>query len=76
MRTFVAIYHGATARDAKLVSVSTDPDLAAAVAKRLLAVEEKQGEKTSPVSTPINHAIRQGRLRALRLIAMRSGVSH
>lgn len=65
MYSFVALYRGATLGSAKIVAVSTDPNLVAQVAARLLS------ESPVPNDSPADPAIRAlevGRRRALRII--------
>lgn len=64
---FVALYSGATIGDAVMVAASSDPELVAFAAERMLQ-EPPAGQPGNPVTG----AIEQGRRRALRLI--RSGV--
>jgi hypothetical protein len=61
--TFVAIYRGRTASDARLVAVSADPAIVATVVGQILA-EHNPGPPEDPVVEGIDRARRQG----LRLI--------
>jgi hypothetical protein len=63
--TFVALYRGRTFRSAKLIALSTDPDLAATTA-RSLALKAKSEE---PAGDPVISAFDAGRRDALRLLA-------
>ena len=62
MTTFLALYRGKTIADAKMVAVSADPELVAAVATRLLDTPHPQGED------PVVATLERGRRAALRLI--------
>jgi hypothetical protein len=61
--TFIAIYRGRTASDARLVAITSDPAIVALVVGQMLA---DQGDRTGddPVVGAIDRARRQG----LRLI--------
>ncbi len=61
--TFVAIYRGRTASDARLVAVSADPAIVATVIGQILA-ERRPGAAEDPVVEGIDRARRHG----LRLI--------
>lgn len=62
MSTFLALYRGRTVGEASLVAVSVDPELVREFAARLL---EGQAD---PRVDPVIECIRDGRLRALRLV--------
>ena len=66
MTTFLAIYRGKTVTDAKMVAVTADPTLVAAVATHLLDTPEPQDR--DPVITSLD----RGRRAALRLITQES----
>ena len=61
--TFIAIYRGRTASDARLVALSVDPALVARVVTAILAAPE-HGRPNDPVVRAIDRARRQ----SLRLI--------
>jgi len=61
--TFIAIYRGRTASDARLVALSADPALVARVVAAILAAPEP-GRRDDPVVGAIDRARRQ----SLRLI--------
>ena len=61
--SFIAVYRGHRASDARLVAVSADPALVATVVGRLLAVQRLQ-DADDPVIDEIDRARRSG----LRLI--------
>jgi hypothetical protein len=62
MTTFLALYRGTTIGDARMVAVTADPELVAAVATHLL--DTPQPHDADPVITALQH----GRRGALRLI--------
>jgi hypothetical protein len=62
VRTFLALYRGATVGEAELLAVSADPDMVADVAARLLHVAE-QGH-----DDPVLRAKRRGARVALSLV--------
>lgn len=62
-RTFVAVYRGRTASDARLVAISADPALVATVVGQILA-EHRLGAAEDLVVDTIDRARRHG----LRLI--------
>ena len=61
--TFIAVYRGRTASDARLVALSADPALVAVVVGQILA-ERNPGAADDPVVDGIDRARRQ----SLRLI--------
>ena len=61
--SFIAVYRGRTASDARLVAVSADPALVATVVGQILAVH-RSGAADDPVVDTIDWARRHG----LRLI--------
>jgi len=61
--TFIAVYRGRTASDARLVALSADPALVAVVVGQILA-ERNSGAGEDPVVDGIDRARRQ----SLRLI--------
>ena len=61
--TFIAVYRGRTASDARLVALSADPALVATVVGQILA-ERNSGTGEDPVVDGIDRARRQ----SLRLI--------
>jgi len=63
MNTFVAIYRGRTIAEARLVALSTDPQLVAEICARILH-ERQAGEDPDPVLGQLE----RGRKAALRLI--------
>jgi hypothetical protein len=64
--TFVALYSGDTIGEAQIIAASSDPDLVALCAKRMLMTTDT----TSP-SNPVAGAVTAGRRRALDLIVRR-----
>jgi len=66
MTTFLALYRGKTVAEAKMVAVTADPVLVAAVATHLLDTPQLAVE--DPVLTTLEH----GRRAALRLITKES----
>ncbi len=62
-RTFIAVYRGRSASDARLVALSADPALVASVAGQILA-QRRPGLAEDPIVEGIARARRQG----LRLI--------
>lgn len=62
MTTFLALYRGKTVAEAKMVAVTADPELVAAVAAHLLDTPHPQGED------PVITTLEQGRRAALQLI--------
>lgn len=62
MRTFLAIYRGATIAEAELIAVSADPSLVTEVATRLL----RDGDL--PDIDPVLRAKRRGTRAALRFV--------
>jgi hypothetical protein len=64
LKSFLAIYHGETIGSARLVAVSSDPELLAFVAARLGVESITTAAKADPVIT----AIEEGRQKALKLI--------
>ena len=65
MTTFLALYRGHTTNDAQVIAVSTDTDLVALVAEKLLASsEDEPGADVDPAT----NAIQQGRRKALTFI--------
>jgi len=69
--TFLALYRGATVGEAKLISVSADPDLVAVVAGRLL---DSSTDERVEGDDAILGAVANGRQRALWLIAGNANV--
>jgi len=67
MTTFLALYRGKTVADAKMVAVTADPELVAAVAAHLLDTPHPQGDD------PVLTTIERGRRAALRLITRETG---
>jgi hypothetical protein len=61
--TFIAVYRGRTASDARLVAVSSDPNMVSIVVGQILA-DQNDRSGDDPVVDPIDRARRQG----LRLI--------
>lgn len=57
--TFLAIYRGRTASDARLVALSADPELVASVVAAILAAPEP-GHRDDPVVEGIDRARRRG----------------
>ncbi len=66
--TFIAVYRGRTASDARLIAVSADPGIVADVVGRILTAPERV--TGDPVVQPIDRA----RRRALRLIRDQLGL--
>jgi hypothetical protein len=66
MPTFVALYHGVTVGDARLVAVSADPRLVGDIATRMLS-------DTSLPEEPVVAELERGRRKALRLIRREAG---
>ncbi len=62
MLTFLALYRGSSANDAKMIAVSSDNRLVAEFAERLLGREP-------PPADPILLEVERGQRRALRLIS-------
>lgn len=62
MTTFLALYHGRTVNDSKLIAVSADAELVSIVAERLL------GQALQPTTSAdsVLNAIRRGREEALQ----------
>jgi hypothetical protein len=60
MHTFVALYHGQSVSEARLVCASGDPALAAYVAARLLEKPAEENDVLAPIDA--------GRRQALRLV--------
>ncbi len=73
MTTFLAIYRGATIGEAKLISVSADPELVASVAARLL--EGGSSERMESEDAVLS-AVANGRRRALRLVAGSTNINN
>ena len=63
VRTFIAIYRGRTASDARLVAITSDPAIVATVVGQMLA-DQSDLSGDDPVVDAIDRARRQG----LRLI--------
>jgi len=70
MTTFLALYRGKTVAEAKMVAVTADPELVAAVATHLLDTPHPQGED------PVLTTLERGRRGALRLITQESRDAH
>ena len=68
MSSFLALYHGKSIGEARLVAVSADPDIVAGFAARLLQSPAPPGDDAGD---PVLLSIERGRQRALRLIARR-----
>jgi hypothetical protein len=62
MTTFLVLYRGKTIGDAKMVAVTADPELVAAVATHLLDTPQPHG------ADPVVTTLEGGRRAALRLI--------
>jgi hypothetical protein len=62
--TFIAIYRGRTASDARLVAITSDPAIVATVVGQMLA-DQNDGTADDPVVGAIDRARRQG-LRVIR----------
>ena len=62
MTTFLALYRGKTIAEAKMVAVTADPALVAAVASHLLSTPHSQDDD------PVLTTLERGRRAALRLI--------
>ena len=65
MTTFLALYRGKTIGDAKMVAVTADPELVAAVATYLLSAPQHQED-------PVIISLERGKRAALRLITQES----
>ncbi len=66
MISFLALYHGDSATDAKMIAVSSDRALVAEFAQRLLRQQSPLGERARD---PVLASMERGRRQALRLIA-------
>lgn len=67
MTTFVALYRGQTIGKARIIAVSSDPQIVHHVAAELLR-EEQPLSPDSGDSDPIMSALDGGRRRALRIV--------
>jgi len=71
--SFIALYHGRTIGEAKMIGVSADAGLVSDVAARLLKTGEMQHDINA--DDPVIAALESGREGALRLIAGGEGES-
>lgn len=69
--SFLALYHGPSVPQAKLIAVTADPHLVSDFAARLLHDEE-----SPPNADPVLDEVERGRRRALRLIAHEEASTH
>lgn len=65
MKSFIALYRGKSVAEARLVSVSADPDLVATVTQALISQDRASSDDEAL------RAVEEGRRRALRLIRER-----
>jgi hypothetical protein len=65
MVTFIGVYRGDTVGEAKLITISADPELVQTVVSRLL---DKEDEKLSTQTDSVLQSLHGGTYRALRLI--------
>lgn len=70
MISFLALYHGDSATDAKMIAVSSDLAIVVEFAQRLLRQQSSTGEGARD---PVLASIARGRRQALRLIAREEG---
>lgn len=73
--TFIAIYRGRSASDARLVALSADPALVATVAGQILA-QRRPGLAEDPIVEGIDRARRQGLRLILRELRPPTGDGH
>lgn len=73
MKTFLALYRGATVARAELVAITSDPNVVTAFADRLLAEDSTESRPGAPTGDEVVDAVQNGRRRALKAIARDGG---